>query len=129
MTISARFRHWERLKTNAEFRRAFDRKKSASNPWLIVFAVENGFSFARLGISISKRKVRRAHDRNRFKRLVRESFRLAKAELPAGVDLVVVPKGSNIPTFEQARLGLIELARASARRLGPLALHQGKDER
>ncbi len=46
---------------------------------------------ARLGLVVAKRKVRLAHDRNRIKRLVRESFRLRRAQLPS-MDMVVLAK-------------------------------------
>ncbi len=117
---SERFRPHERIVDPATFRRAFERRRSASDGSLIVYGVENGLDHPRLGISASKRKIRKAHDRNRFKRLVREAFRLSKAELPEGVDLVVVPRGPGL-TFDQARQSLPALARAVARRLGPIA--------
>lgn len=113
----ARFRPHERITDPGVFRRAFERKKSASDGSLIVYGVENGRDHPRLGISASKRKIRKASDRNRFKRLVREAFRLSKAELPPGIDLVVVPKGPAL-TFEQACRSLPNLARSVARRLG-----------
>jgi ribonuclease P protein component len=114
---SARFRPHERITDPAVFRRAFERKKSASDGSLIVYGVENGLDHPRLGISASKRKIRKASARNQFKRLVREAFRLSKADLPPGVDLVVVPRGSGL-TFEQACRSLPNLARSVARRLG-----------
>lgn len=43
----------------------------------------------RLGLAISKRCASRAVDRNRLKRIARESFRLRASELPP-VDVVVV---------------------------------------
>jgi len=113
-----RFRPFERIVDSLVFKRAFDRKKSASDPWLIVYGVENGRDHPRLGISASKRRIRQAHDRNEFKRFVREAFRLSKADLPAGVDLVVVPRGARL-TFEQARFSLTALAGGVARRLAP----------
>ena len=113
-----RFRPFERINDPATFKRAFDRKKSASDPWLIVYGVENGKDHPRLGISASKRRIRKACDRNEFKRFVREAFRLSKAELPLGVDLVVVPRGARL-TFGQARLSLPALAQGVARRLAP----------
>jgi ribonuclease P protein component len=111
------FRPHERIKDPADFRRAFDRKRSASNDVIIVYGVENGREFSRLGLSVSKKRVRKAHDRNRVKRALREAFRLSKAELPLGVDLVIVPRGSSV-SFAEARIALPELAAAVARRLG-----------
>jgi ribonuclease P protein component len=116
--MDQRFRPEDRIKDPADFRRAFDRKRSASDARLIVYGAENGLDRPRLGISASRRRVRKAHERNRIKRLLREAFRLAKSELPAGVDLVIVPRGPDL-TFEHARRALPELARSIARRLGP----------
>lgn len=113
----ATFRPYEHLKAPADFRRAFERKRSVSDAILIVYGVENGRDHARLGLSVSRKKVRRATARNRLKRLIREAFRLSKAELPSGLDLVVIPRGPNL-TLDQARHSLVTLARDAARRLG-----------
>lgn len=112
----ATFRPHERIRDPADFRRAFERRRSASDGFLIVYGVENGRDHPRLGLSVGRKRIRRASGRNQFKRLIREAFRLSKSELPPGVDLVVVPKGRAL-TFAQARRSLPELARAVARRL------------
>jgi ribonuclease P protein component len=52
---------------------------------------QNDVGHARLGLAISKRVSKRAVDRNRIKRLVRESFRRMRAQLPA-VDLMVMAR-------------------------------------
>ncbi len=114
----ATFRPHERITDPADFRRAFDRKRSASDASMVVYAVENGREHPRLGISVSRKKIRRATGRNRVKRLLREAFRLGKSDLPRGVDLVVVPRGPSL-TFDQARTSLVRLARDAVRRLGP----------
>jgi ribonuclease P protein component len=116
-TPRATFRPHERIKNPLDFRRAFERKRSASDALMIVYGVENGRDHPRLGISIGRKKVRRAVERNRIKRLLREAFRLSKGELPAGVDLVIVPRGPGL-TFAQALHGLPRLSQAVARRLG-----------
>jgi ribonuclease P protein component len=113
----ATFRPHERIVDPAVFRRAFERRRSVSDASMIVYGLENGLDHARLGISVGKKKVRKASARNRVKRLLREAFRLAKADLPAGVDLIVVPRSAGL-TFAHARESLPRLARDAARRLG-----------
>lgn len=54
-----------------------------------VLSRENGSDQARLGLAISRKHCRRACDRNRVKRLVRESFRRHAGTL-AGLDVVVL---------------------------------------
>jgi ribonuclease P protein component len=114
---SARFRPHERINDPSAFKRAFERKKSVSDPRIIVYGVENGLDYPRLGISASKRKIRKACDRNRVKRVLREAFRLSKADLPPGLDLIIVPRGPGL-TFQEAFEALPTLARSAARRLG-----------
>jgi ribonuclease P protein component len=112
----AKFRPHERIADPGVFRRAFERKRSSADGFLIVYGVENSLTHPRIGISASKRRIRKAADRNRVKRLWREAFRLSKTELPGGVDLIVVPRGPAL-TFDQASRSLPALARAVARRL------------
>lgn len=114
----ATFRPHERINDPRDFRRAFDRRKSVSDEHIIVYGAYNGLNHPRLGISVSRKKIRRASARNQVKRLLREAFRLTKTELPAGLDLVVVPRAGTL-TFDHARAALPSLARSLARRLGP----------
>jgi ribonuclease P protein component len=116
MKAKATFRPHERLRNPEEFRRAFERRRWASDPVLAVYGVENDRDHPRLGISVSRKKVRAATVRNRLKRLVREAFRLSKKDLPPGIDLVVVPRAVT-PSFTDVRRSLARLAHDVARRL------------
>jgi ribonuclease P protein component len=118
MTSKNSFRPHERIKGPAEFRRAFDRKRSAADGVLIVYGVENGLDHPRLGISVSRKKVRNASARNRVKRLIREAFRLSKSELPKGVDIVVLPRSGDL-SFASVQQSLRTLGADLNRRLKP----------
>ncbi|MGQ0621430.1 MAG: ribonuclease P protein component [Panacagrimonas sp.] len=78
-----------RLLRPADFKRVLEggkRRRSTSFTGIERKSVVGGE--ARLGITASKKALRRSIDRNRFKRIVRESFRLAQG-LPA-CDVVIM---------------------------------------
>ena len=75
----------------------------------MVFALENGLSHSRFGLT-TPRKLGKAHDRNRAKRRVREILRIARAVIPAGFDFVVNPRRSVIERqYQELRAELITL--------------------
>jgi ribonuclease P protein component len=53
-----------------------------------LYATSNQEDGARLGLIVGKRQLKRAVDRNRVKRVLRETFRTSRSTLPA-VDIVV----------------------------------------
>jgi ribonuclease P protein component len=111
------FRPAERLKRPSDFRRVYDRRRSASDEWLLVYACENGLSHLRLGLSVS-RKVGGAVRRNRLKRLYREAFRLSRSQMPVGLDLVLIPRSPGDCTLEEIKLSLVQLVNRVAARMG-----------
>jgi ribonuclease P protein component len=112
-----RFRPHEHIRLGSEFRRVYDRKRSVSDGRLIVYACENGRDHNRIGLSVSK-KVGSAVVRNKFRRLYREAFRLTRAELPTGMDLVFIPRGPAVPTLDELMESLRKLLPQAARKLG-----------
>lgn len=111
-----RFQKHEHLRRTAEFGRVYDRRRSVSDGWLIVYGCENDLPHLRLGMSVS-RKVGQATLRNRLRRLYREAFRLTRHEMPTGIDLVLIPRRSEEPTLEELKQSLPKLVRLVARKL------------
>lgn len=111
----AKFPRTRRLSGDAAFARVFGAKCSASNRHLVVYVRENGLPYARLGLSVGRR-LGAAVQRNRLKRLIREAFRLEAGALPAGFDLVCIPRPDSGATLEDYRASIKSVtARALAR--------------
>jgi len=110
------FRPAEHLRRAGDFRRVYDRRRSASGGWLIVYACENGLPHLRLGLSVS-RKVGPATRRNRLRRLYREAFRLTRHAMPTGLDLVLIPRRPDDPPLEELKRSLPRLVAGLARKL------------
>lgn len=95
-----------RLLTAGQFKNVFDgATRKTSGPYVLLLAKANTTDQPRLGLVIAKKSVRRAVDRNRIKRIARDSFRLNKPEL-GDLDIVVL-----------ARKGLGELDNAALHEL------------
>jgi ribonuclease P protein component len=114
---SFRFRPREHLRRPKDFQRVYDRRRSVSDGWLIVYARENELPYLRLGLSVS-RKFGNAVQRNRLRRLYREAFRLTRHEMPTGLDLVLIPRQIEQPTLEDLKQSLPRLVRQAARKMG-----------
>jgi ribonuclease P protein component len=72
----------------AQFKRAYAEGRRFSNEFFTFNVVPSEVTWARLGMSIAARNLRRAVDRNRIRRLIRESFRVHQSQLPR-VDIVI----------------------------------------
>lgn len=94
-----------RLLGSAEFQRVFAGATRVADRYFTILARPNGIGRPRLGLAVSRRTARRAVQRNRLRRLVRETFRRRQAALPA-VDLVVIAKptavAASAPRLHQA---------------------------
>ena len=111
-----RFLSQYRIRSPAEFERVYERNVYAADDLLVASASENDLPYPRLGLSVS-RKVGNAVTRNRWKRVLREAFRLTRERLPSGIDFVLRPKKGAVPDFHAIRIALPKLAERVARRL------------
>ena len=59
----------------SDFQQVFSENKKSADSLLVVLARPNGRSQSRLGLAIAKKYTASAVQRNRIKRLIRESFR------------------------------------------------------
>ena len=114
--IHRRFLSKHHVRSSADFQRAYRRRCRASDRWIVVFGHTNGLSYPRLGISASRR-LGGAVVRNRWKRLLREAFRVSRPQLPSGIDLIVIPRTAAVPPLEALCGSLVRLAARVAKKL------------
>lgn len=80
------------LKENYEFRRVYQRGKSAVSSSVVVYCRKNKLGRSRLGITAST-KIGNAVTRNRARRRLREVYRLNWDKLQKGWDIILVARG------------------------------------
>jgi ribonuclease P protein component len=80
-----------RLRKRHQYQRMGNGCRRHNGLCLLIESRLNNFSKTRLGITVTRR-YGDAHERNRFKRIVREAFRLCYAQIPSGYDLNIKPR-------------------------------------
>ena len=88
-TRKYRFPRKEKLKGRDEIREVFNRKKGVSCAGAKLFLRPNGLSYNRIAFTFS-RKFGNAVERNYSRRLSRESYRMLRANLKQGYDMVLL---------------------------------------
>ena len=83
------FARHQRLTTSRDYGQVFSGAQRSSDRFFTVLASSGRTATARLGLTISRRAAKRAVDRNRLKRLARESFRHQNLD---ALDFVVMAK-------------------------------------
>lgn len=78
-----------RLLKKSDYDHVFNQAKKLVTSDFIVLYRENNVGQARLGLALSKKMIAKSHDRNRIKRMLRESFRTRS--LPA-IDIIFLAR-------------------------------------
>lgn len=109
------FSKHQRVLRGVDFTRILKKGRFVADGTLVMFAIESvEFSKPRLGITIPK-KTGNAVARNRWKRLIRESFRTQQDQMPTGFDYVIRPKKGAALNWSRIRKSVPKLAKKATR--------------
>lgn len=125
------------VKNHYEFRRAYNKGLRKGGRYMVVNVLRSSRENSRLGLSVS-RKFGNSVQRNRFKRLVRESFRKIRGDLKGNFDIFVTARFSEraaanpqrklravyVPSSSEVHRDLVRILRT----LGVLAYENAKED-
>jgi len=92
-----------RLTDNKEFQTIYRRGRYNSTALLAVNTLPNRLGITKVGVVVSKKAARKAHDRNAAKRKAREIIRLAFPKIKSGNNIIITLKAPAV-TVEYASL-------------------------
>ena len=81
-----------RVQASRQFAEAFEQSRGSAGRFMVIWPRRGDDAAARIGAVASKRTFRRAVDRNRARRLLREAFRLHRDRLSGAFDYVIVAR-------------------------------------
>jgi ribonuclease P protein component len=106
----------ERLLKPSEFQRVYKQGKWAANREVVINFENHQSETSRLGITVSKKVSKRAVDRNRIKRQIREWFRAQKKQF-CSIDIVITAKPAlNIKSSEEIQNSLDDIWRKAQKK-------------
>ena len=107
------------LKQNSDFRRAYGRGKSFSDPALVTYVLKNNRAgVCRMGITTSK-KIGNAVERNRSRRIIRAAFRENLPSIKGGYDFVFVARSrtKHLKSTDVSAIMAKHLAKAGVKKI------------
>ncbi len=81
------------LRNQADFDAVYNKGRSIGDKYVVVFYLKNHLDHNRTGFLASK-KVGNSVKRNRARRLMRESYRHFKDQLPIGYDVIIIARNT-----------------------------------
>ena len=114
IVVKAEFPASARVRAKVEFDRVFEAGKRTAEPLLALHRLDDGAP-PRLGLAVSRKVDPHAVGRNRIKRVLRDAFRHARAQLGAGAYVVVArPSAAQVDNAALRTAFLRLLQRAGA---------------
>ncbi len=112
-----RFQKHQHMRSGADFDRVFRGGSRARSDLFTIAVRPNGLQHSRLGLSVGKRIWKSAVKRNYIRRVFREAFRTSQHELPAGLDIIMIPgRPQLVPDLAAAQEQLVAMAHKALRR-------------
>ena len=97
-------KHTESLKKNYEFARVYRKGKYYTSANLTLYVLRDVGNGRRIGITVSRKSYGRSVDRNRIRRLVKESYRSFEDNIEGTAEMVfVVRKNSEVPSYDTVK--------------------------
>ncbi len=96
-----------RLRKRREFKKVYEEGRKVYSKYFTIHYLENQLGRPRLGITVTK-KVGKSVVRNRWKRLIREAFRLNRHQFPPWDIVITVKRGYKPPKFREVEKDLVE---------------------
>lgn len=93
-----------RLLKNDDFKKVFERGKAFKGGFLVIKSALNNKKFSRFGFVVSLKVSKKAVERNRIKRILREVFKKRINKIKGGFDIVVI----SLPGIEKQNHKKIE---------------------
>jgi len=88
---SQRLTKKQKILKSSDFHKVYRSERKLTGSFLVLYISPNRTQTTRMGLSVN-RKFGDSVKRNRFKRSVREAFRLHLSELAKGYDIVIRPR-------------------------------------
>ncbi len=97
------------LRKKSDFSAIYNKGKSVGDRFVVLFYRPNHLSYNRTGFLASK-KVGNSVKRNRARRLMKESYRSIKNDLPQGYDFIIIARN----TISERKCAEVERSMKSA---------------
>lgn len=103
-----------RLRKQKDFENVFQKGFYFANDFLSLKITKNDLPISRFGFIVSKKVSKKAVQRNRIKRLLRESIRLKQKDLQTSFDAIfIVRAGTTEKNFKEVDLVMEKLLKRS----------------